>query len=79
MKMFMPVPLPKFGRSQAIDIPHLLRLKSVADKWKSLLQNVKGSHGDKIRHSDYSKKPNITIFEPVESQDAVLMPIVGGK
>ena len=79
MKIFTPVPLPKFGREPEVDISELIQLKSVIDGWKSQMQDVKGAHGDKIRHSDYTTKPKITTFQKVESRNAVLLPVLGGK
>ena len=79
MKLFLPAPLPKFGRENEVDISELIQLKVVADAWKHQMQFVKGAHGDKISHTDYTVKPKITTFQPVESKDAVLLPILGGK
>lgn len=79
MKLFMPVPLPKFGREPMVDITELMQLKSVVDTWKHQMQYVKGAHGDKISHTDYTEKPKVTTFQLVESRNAGLLPILGGK
>lgn len=79
MRLFAPVPAPKYGCESKVEIAKLLQLKSVADKWKLQLPEVKSSHGEKISHTGYLEKPKIATFEPVEPKDAILMPIVGGK
>ena len=79
MRLFQPIPQPRYGRTPQVHITDLLQLKSVADKWKTQLQDIKGPFGTKVKHANSLEMPTLTTLSKVEPADAVLLPIVGGQ
>ena len=79
MRTYQPIPQPRFGRDPQVNIVDLLQLKSVADKWKNQLQDIKGPFGTKVKHANSLEPPSLTTLSKVNSSDAILLPLVGGK
>ena len=72
-------PAPRFGRGESVDITELLNTKVVAQKWKATLNRIRSQHGTLVKHVDSSKKPKILTLDKMKSENAILMPLVGGN
>ena len=79
MRTFQPTPTPRYGRDDLVRISDLFRLKSVADKWKQQLLELKGPMGKLVKHANSLEPPTIRTFKQLDPEDAILLPLVRGK
>ena len=73
-----PPPTPRFGRSCNVNITTLLDTKVVAQRWKAKLAKIRNQHGTLVQHVDSLVKPKVLTLDDLKSENAILMPIIGG-
>ena len=78
MKRFISPPTPRHGR-QDVSIGDLVHLKSIADRWKSALNDFKGGMGTRVIHTDCCQEPKFIQVEETHLDDAPVFKNVGGQ
>ena len=72
-------PTPRYGRDCNVNISTLLDTKMIAQRWKAKLAKIRNQQGTLVQHVDSLKKPKILTLDDLESENAILMPIIGGR
>ena len=75
----IPVPTPRFGREDQVDIKQLLDVQSLVQKWKGKFCRLKGQPNGMTNHPNWKDCPSMIHLEKAKSEDASLIPMLGGK
>ena len=77
--MSLEVPPARFGREEDVSIAHLMEVKLLVQKWKGKFNRLRGQANSLIIHDSCYQKPQIIQLDKAKTEDAALIPLLGGQ